>query len=151
MMSANVLSDIVLQNDLCAPQEPASRRIVAPRGGWGEGCSLARRELSRPPVVQAVVAPGLAARIPSDCRPETTTGVQKSPGHARAGSLATAWRMRCYARGCPARSPQAGHQCGRACRVIPVIEPIRPLVSLTGARSEGTSFARRDGPCDRHR
>jgi hypothetical protein len=35
MMSAQVLSDVVPQNDIRAPQELASRRIFAPRSGWG--------------------------------------------------------------------------------------------------------------------
>jgi hypothetical protein len=32
-MSAQVLSDVVPQNDICAPQELASRRMFAPRSG----------------------------------------------------------------------------------------------------------------------
>jgi hypothetical protein len=36
-MSAQVPSDVVPQNDIRAPQELASRRIVAPRSGWGWG------------------------------------------------------------------------------------------------------------------
>jgi hypothetical protein len=37
MMSAQVLSDVAPQSDIRAPQELASRRIVAPRSGWGRG------------------------------------------------------------------------------------------------------------------
>jgi hypothetical protein len=41
MMSAKVLSDVVLRNDSRAPQERASRRIFAPRSGLGGGGSPA--------------------------------------------------------------------------------------------------------------
>jgi hypothetical protein len=39
-MSAQVLSDVVPQNDIRAPQAPAGRRRVAPRSGWGWGPSI---------------------------------------------------------------------------------------------------------------
>ena len=40
--SAQVLSDVVPQNDIRAPQELVSRRIIAPRSGWGGGFPAGR-------------------------------------------------------------------------------------------------------------
>lgn len=87
-MSTKVLSDVVPQNDIRAPQELASRRILAPRSRWGgrfpggRAPRPGRRAIGphRPLADLAArcrravcqrAAPGSAGAVPARCHPRS--------------------------------------------------------------------------------